>query len=792
MRLIRLLVMTTVLSAPLFVNPAAAQDVSRAPAPSAEQSPAGGDIIVTATRREERLQDVPISVTAFSGETLANRQVTDVTNLARMTPAMQVKPTFTPLEITVSIRGVTQIIPSLNSDPPIGTYVDGVYNAINAGSNSALIDMERVEVLKGPQGTLFGRNTIGGAISIITAKPRDEFGGSVEAKYGNYQAFTGTGVLNLPIQPGVLAARFVYQHGEHAGYGTNLTTGNPTNSFNQEYGRASLRFTPSSDWEVLASGYLVKAHGYGPPTKPGFVDTTARIAPVLPPTNVFIPALSGRPGDTLANYVGRGGDQDTFGNIDNRFSLEQYGGSLSVLHEMSDAVSLKAIGGYIHTDYNAITSLSGTPYVLINLLGQPLKADQYTIEAQAFGKAMDGRLDWITGLYYFNGKGSQVATSIALPTIATLFGQPVTQGVRNPNVNNSSYSAYAQATFEVMPKVRLTAGVRYVIDTRKVVYSDYSTTAGSLPGTYIACALANAPFDPDRADCFYRRSKRYEYVPWTAGVDYKPNDDLLVYAKISKGYRSGAFTLGGPAAVAPSVTVTQAQAAQQTAINLATFAPAEPENLLSPEVGFKLEAFDRRLRLNAASYYSWYKNVQVAVNGTAACTTCTPPSLLVNSGKVEIWGGEVEAGLLLGALRIDGVAAVTRPRYVSGPFVGLPVLNVSKFNAAVTGTYTAELNDAQLTLSATYSYRSNAYLGARAPTRPQAWNDSLQQPGFGLLDARIGLAIADTPISFALYAQNLTNKQYITAAAQFAPPLGYTIQWPGIPRTYGGSVKLTF
>ncbi|WP_404478900.1 TonB-dependent receptor [Novosphingobium sp. BL-52-GroH] len=735
---------------------------------------------------------MPISITALTTQALEAKQVVDVASLNKVTPGFQVRPTFSPLEVALTLRGLTQTIPSINSDPPVGTYVDGIYNSINAGSNNALVDMERVEVLKGPQGTLFGRNTIGGTVSITTAKPTDKVGGYVEANLGNYDRFTGTAVLNVPLIPGKLSSRFVYQHSEHGGYGQNFTTGNPTSTFNQEYARGSLKFTPDDSWTVLATGFYTEAKGFGAPTQLGYVDTTAAIVPALGPTNTSIPALSGRPGDSLTNYLRRGGFQDGYGDIDSAFALKQYGATVSIENEISSAVTVKAIGGYIHTDYNTTVSLSGTPYVLVDVLDFPIDFDQYTGELQAYGKLFGGRLDWIAGLYYFNGRGTQYNTGLALPAISQAFGQRVTQNVSAPRVDNSSYSAYAQGTYALVDGLRLTAGIRYVVDERKVEYRDHSEVAGSLPGAFVSCSLANAPFATDPAACLYSAKKRYDFLPWTVGLDYKPNADLLLYAKVSKGYRSGAFTLAGPAAVSPSATVTAAQASAATAGNLAQFAPAAPEDLLSPEAGFKLEAFDRRFRLNGAAYYSWYNNVQVAVNGTAACTTCAPPSLLVNSGKAEIWGGELESSLTLGAFSLDGVAALVDARYVSGPLTGFPVSNVSKFNGSITGSYRLAARDTDLTLSTTYSYRSAAQLSPPSPARPAAWNDSLRQPGFGLWDARATLAVRDTPISFSLYALNLANTKYVVSTAQFAPPFGYTIRWPGAPRTYGGSVRLTF
>src|SRR5271167_4366487 len=253
-----------------------------------QSPPAGGqlqEIVVTATRRSESQQDVPVSITAVTAQELENQQISDVTDLAKLVPGLQVKPALTPEEIAITIRGVSTLIPSINQDPGVGVYIDGVYNVVNAGSNTAMVDMDQVEVLKGPQGTLFGRNTIGGAINITTAKPTDSWGGYVDASTGVYGAWTTTGVFNAPILPGVLDARFVYQHAQNNGYGTNSVTGNPTNDLMQDYYRATVKVTPTDSWEVLVSAFYTGAWGFGPPTKQTYINQTASLAPGLPPTN---------------------------------------------------------------------------------------------------------------------------------------------------------------------------------------------------------------------------------------------------------------------------------------------------------------------------------------------------------------------------------------------------------------------------------------------------------------------------------------------------------------------------
>ncbi|WP_404477938.1 TonB-dependent receptor [Novosphingobium sp. BL-52-GroH] len=739
------------------------------------------DIVVTAQRREENLQTVPISVTALGTVKLEQQQVTDVVSLTRVVPGLQAKPTLTPLEISVAIRGVTQLVPSINADPAIGSYVDGVYNVVNAGSNNAMIDMERVEVLKGPQGTLFGRNTIGGAISITTAKPTPEFGGYVEGSYGNYDAWTGTAVLNVPLRPGIIDTRFVYQHSQHDGYGRNFTTGNPTSTFNQDYFRGTVRLSQDSGTEALISGFYANAEGFGFPTNLAYFDPSNFL-------NGLIPALSGNPGDLLSNYVNAAGRgrHDSYSNTDSRFALRQFGitGTLSV--PVTDAVNFRSITAYTRTRYNTANDLDGTPYDVLELVDYPIATKQFSQEAQLFGDALDGRLTWIGGVYYFQVTGSQFSQAAVLQS---LVGPTVNIG--GPIIKNQSYSAFGQATYEIAPGLRLTAGLRYVVDKRRALYRDHIATNDY---TYLVCSLANAPGDPDPQACRFEDRAKYHYLPFTLGVDYEVAPGAMVYAKVSRGFRSGAFGLTGPAATFPGNGITPEQAAAANTSAIAQFGPVAPEKLVSPEVGIKIDLFDKHLRINAAGFYSDYSNIQLNVNGDvpAGCTSCTPPGVLTNSGKARIWGGEIEVSAILGPLHIDGALGYSDPKYVEGPQKGQPTVNVSKLNTSLNATVPIETGAGTLTLGGGWSYRSKMVMYSLSPGLSPALYPTFSQDAFSLFDARVSFDFAKVPLVLALFGQNLANKRYIAAGTSFAPPLGFTSNSPGVPRTYGVSAKFTF
>ena len=790
-----LLLGSTGIAAPSLVY---AQVAPEPPSAAAGQTSANviGDIIVTATRREDRLQNVPIAVTAISTGQLEQKQISDVVSLVSVVPGMSVRSTLSPLETVFSLRGIAMFRPEISIDPPIGIYIDGVYNAISAGSNSAMVDMARAEVLKGPQGILFGRNTIGGAVSITTNKPTDEFGGYVQADAGNYGAFGGTVVVNTPIKPGILAARFVYQHAERDGFGKNFTTNTPTGTLNQDYVRGTLKFNPAPDWEFQLMGFYTRAKGYSAPTKLTYFNPNS-------PLNATIPFISGKPGDLLGNYVSNTDLQDTFSNLPSTYDLEQYGVAGSIVGSLSDAVTIKSITAYGHTYYNQQADLDSTPYTIISLLDYPISVDQFSQELQIYGDALDDRLSWIAGGYFFSATGSQIGFNSVLPAFSG--GSISTFG---PTIDNKSYAAFGQVTFEVMPKVRLTAGVRYVHDDREVSYSPQLLNSNR---SFISCTLAGTAnsttgaFGTDLDSCRYKSSVSYNYVPWTAGVDYRPNSDTLLYAKVSQGYRSGAFGLQAPSATNVSATVTPANAVAANTAALAEFGPVAPERLLSPEIGGKFDLFGRKLRINVAGYYSKYSNIQLNVNLPPVCGACSSLVKLENSGSADIWGGEIEATALIGKLELNGAFGYTNPKYVAGVRLGERVLNVSKYNASFTATYPLELRDGTLTVTGSYSYLSGQMSAVNTvscgvpgnaastcvPNSRAVVDAAISQPGYGLFNARVAFQSKDYPVILAIYAKNLANEKYRAQAGAYGG-LNYAVAFPGPPLTFGGSVKVTF
>ena len=733
-----------------------AQSQPQADAGAAATTEGLQEIIVTAQRREERLQDVPVSVNVVAGAQFQTEQIADLTSLASVTPGVNVVSTFSLSEIRIGVRGISELNPALAIDPAVGVYVDGVYYQTNAGMNLALIDTERVETLYGPQGTLFGRNTIGGALSITTQKPKDYFEGSATANFGNFNEYGFNGMVNIPLND-ELALRVVYDHDQHSGYGTNTYLGTPLNDLNENYVRATLKANPTDHIEFLLSGFYNKALSHPIISYPGYVDTSS-------PFNSLLPALQGHPGDLLSNYVG-GPFYDNEGGRDRDGALAVYGFTGTATVNNIGTATFKSITGYTNTSYDYLNT-SGTPYDTFTILSAPLNVNQFSEEWQLFGNTFENRLRWITGLYFFHETGSQLAQYVIAPPIAMPIGDDSADGA---TVDNSSYAAFVQGDYELLPGLRLTGGVRYTIDDRQSVY--HSHLEDSATRAFLTCTLGIPGPAANYSECVAAYDAEFHYLPWTAGLDYKLTDDALVYAKVSQGYRSGGTSETGP-----------------TQTDYPVFGFVAPESLLSPEVGSKLDFLDHRLRLDSAIYYSDYKNIQ---QSALVPSPFGVTSVLRNVGKARIWGGEFTAMGKIQDLTLQAGLALVEPKFTAGPNLGQPFLNTSKTSASLSADYPIRFTAGVLHLNSDFSWRSTQYLWTLIYGNP-GQNAAVRQGGYGLLDARAAFDFATSPLTIALWGRNLTGREYLVGVADLASALGFTNDFAGIPRTYGATISWRF
>ena len=404
-------------------------------------------VTVTATRREARMQDVPIAVTAVTGAELGARQQTDISALARSVPNMTVAPFVgDPTNATVSLRGQVAIDNTPTIDPAVGLYIDGVYLARSSGGNLSMIDVDRVEALRGPQGTLYGRNTIGGALNVIPTKPKKEFGGSLEGSFGNYKSQDYTGILNIPINDQV-ATRFVLKHSQHEGFAKSSITGAELNAANLDYVRGSL-LARMGDWNVLLSGDYTRFKNDGQWVTLMWAD------PKNPAVGALVKFTPGGTGNIL-DYVNPYTTTPA-STTKGPFTSSSGGTSATINGSLGDDSRFKSITAVRNAKReNSNNDLDGTPYYLLQQdsgtqfgypSGDHFKQSQFSQEIQFYGDAMDGKLDWITGAYYFRENSDAVTSAkfAFIPGISTAVG--ITDAT---NIINSSASVFGQVGYKL-------------------------------------------------------------------------------------------------------------------------------------------------------------------------------------------------------------------------------------------------------------------------------------------------------------------------------------------------------
>ncbi len=733
---------------------------------ASSQEPAGGipDIVVTAQRREERLSTVPISLTTFSGDQLKNRQIDSVQSLASIAPTLTVTSSVGngAGDVLLGMRGLALFTIIPNVDSTIGMYVDGTYYARTVGSNIGLVDMDRVEVLRGPQGTLFGRNTIGGALNITTKKPTDELGGALSASYGNYNDVRATAIANIPVAEG-LAARLVYEHQEHDGYGRNTILDVPLSDKNTDYLRGSLRITPSPDVTFDLVGDYVNSRSHSSNFVVSYFD---------PDPAVRSPTL---PAD-LGSYFQKNG-RDNQAGIDPATKLQIFdiNGTLSV---NLGAISLKSITAYRDLDVSSGVDLDGTPYRLGDLTVSNTIGHQISQELQLSGKTAGDRLDWIVGAYYFRER----VADIRFFNSDALGGVAIEQSL--PRVVNQSKSVFAQVNYEFLPRFRFTAGVRYVSDKREITYRQprRSLATGDVLAGAVGCSFPLALSNSGESCVHVADPIKFHYVPWTVGVDYRPDDSSMFYAKVSRGFRSGGFQ-------------------QAVIVNPDTgtpFGAFEAEKVTSYEAGSKLSLFDNHLRLSVAGYIAQYGSIQQSIPFYPAGGSTVVVLRILNAGKARITGGEFEATVLLGSLEITGGLGIVDAKFTSGPYKGSAFIASPDVTFSLGGRLPIQTGAGKLTLSADYHYQSDQLYFTDynvATTPPTTFTDrqidSVTQKGYGIANAQVRFEPEGTNLEIGVWAKNLFDKYYVLRRMSFYGQ-GFNTSLPGEPRTYGVSASYKF
>lgn len=733
-------------------------------------------IIVEARKREERLLETPIAVTAVSEAELDRRNVRDLSGISDLVPNMVFDrgtgTTGSSSNAQIFIRGIGQQDFLFTVDPGVGLYIDGVFFPRGTGVVMDLVDLRQVEVLRGPQGTLFGKNTIGGAIIVSSKKPDDDLGGLGRVTVGSRDRIDGQIAVNLPIVEDRLALRIAGSTRNQDGFVERINAGDDMGDTNSLFGRLQLRWTPSETWTVeLAADATRKREA----------SLAEELVDVRPedPSNALLglwnaivaPALE--PGLQMdRRFLSAAFETQATGP--NFSDFDMFGLSLTIDKTINENLSVKSITAYRDQDSQFAGDTDHSPFRFTES-NNDNEHEMVSQEIQLTGASFGGRLEWVFGGFYLHEEGSDLfevflgsglfdalemlpapliplAPGVMCPPPPGVF-LPCVGGPGNPlnvaldldvlitdHIDINSYAVFGEANFDITDKLNATVGLRYTYDEKTFTTSLLRLNSGvpAVPETSVG-------------DNWDRLSPRF-------GLKYTLRENAMIYASVTGGFKSGGFN--------------------GRALSLAEVDSFNPERVWAYEVGAKLAFPEHRFGVNVAAFYNDYKDMQLLsvrdVDGVIVAVT-------ENAGEVEIKGFEVE----LFASPADGLNLRGGLGYLDSGYKELAptatvslddlLVNAPEWTANAAFDYTITLgNDGAVTFGGDLTYRSR--YANELTNEPM-----LIQDGFALLGAFITYTHSGGRWSLTAFGTNLTDERYMTngltsfgsfgnAVANFAPP----------------------
>ncbi len=723
----------------LAAMPAFAQDTPAAAAEEAAPA-AEGEIVVTARRREESLIDVPISMSVVTGDSLLKSGAPDITALQDKTPnlTLQIARGSNSTLIAFS-RGVGQQDPLWGFEPGVALYIDDVYVARPQGAVLDIFDVERVEVLRGPQGTLYGRNTIGGAVKYVTRRLGHDYKASARVSYGSYNQVDLVGQVVVPVGDTLSLGAAVAQYWRD-GYGTNLTTGAEHYDKNVLAARLSAEFTPSDNIFIRVAGDRVLDRSnprHGTRLLPNGTD------PIYAPT---------------------GSVYDTRAGIGDKNRVETRGLSVTGEVNLSDALTFKTITSWRDGNTDTVIDFDNT---ILPTLDVPAEYSdrQFTQELQLLYEG--DRIQGVFGVYYLNGRASGA--------FDTVLGALNTTTLTSGEVFTKSYAAFGDFSFDLTDQFKISAGLRYTRDekTGKVFRRNYTGIRSPYFG--------NAAAIPGLIRSDYTNSRDFEKLTPRVSISYEPRQDLNFYASYGKGFKSGGFDMRGDVVLTPTTVNGYA-----------------PETIDSYELGMKGAFLDRTLFVNLAGFYSDYKDQQVTIQAPALPSGIA--SFVDNAGKGVIYGFEFEtrvvpsrnfsATMAIGYTHADYKEFFT---YIGGGTTPVDVSNQRAFQntpewtANVSATWSEDLAGGTIAFTPSVSLRSDTQMFELA-------TPALDQDGYALVDASLNWTSAGGRYRIGVAARNLTDARYRVGGYNFPGALfgNSIIGYYGPPRTVTGTFEVKF
>jgi iron complex outermembrane receptor protein len=624
--------------------------------PSAAEESQPAEIIVSARRREESLQETPVAVTVFSGEALEDRQITQTQDLERFTPSLQFKPagqlSGNSAAAVVFIRGVGQLDPTAAVDPGVGVYIDDVYVGRSVGGTIELGDIASVQVLRGPQGTLFGRNTIGGAILVNTREPElGSFSGRSRLRTGEDNLIEGSAALNLPISE-TMAARISGGFRKRDGYVVREFDGVRLGNDNVYTLNAALKWEASPGFSLLLRGDYTERNENGAPfvfagiNERAPVPAIASVGAGCPGATIpFAPLTPGNPrfgapnvplinDPRCANDFYNRGPYVNGGTAPVLSTSKVWGLSGTATVELTEALTLKSITAYRDTESRGVRDADNTPFVILTT-DVGAESSQFSQEVQL--QLETDTLSGILGVYYFDEDTDERASvPIAFPPTpavvgSILAGGPGSRDLQLSVLETKSFAVFGEATWEVATGLELTGGLRYTEDRKTYQGTVLNLFPSTLPDPNPLPTNAIPQGGPLLIFPTPNR-ETFSALTGSASIRYQVADWLSTYVSYARSFKSGGFNTRYNAPPAGNVPI-----------------PFDEETVDSYELGAKMDF--GALRLNLAAFQADYQDIQLIFRAG-------PVPLLFNAGKARIRGFEAEASYRSGGFSFDGSISI--------------------------------------------------------------------------------------------------------------------------------------
>jgi iron complex outermembrane receptor protein len=782
------------------------------------------EVFVTARRREESLQDVPIAVTALSGDFLREQNISELSDLGIHVPSLRFSEgggsTNIPL---ITLRGQRPSEVLLTLDPAVPIYFAEVVLTPSQGTNLGMYDLANVQVLKGPQGTLFGRNSTGGALLLTPRTPGTEFAGYGEAQLGDYDLYQFEGAVDLPVNDD-LQFRLAARSRDRDGYQSNQAE----NSL-----RGDDRY-----WDEDSYGFRVTSN-YAPTDRLSNLNTIAYDQNEMR-SRVAIPQMYNPEGQlgALTNAIHNGGLgvggpaitdalewqsqrdwTDVQVDLDGREKVENWIVSNITEFEIVDDLTAKNVFGYRNLNYDEVADVDGTAVPLFggitsltesvtpNPPAASTTGSQFSEELQLLGSSFEDSLKWILGVYWMQMDGSTSAPTqivganpnwpaggVGIPLFDAVAFGGYTQLSPNANVKNESLAVYGEGTYSINDAWSVTGGARQTWDDRRLDAMNF--TYDALTQQY-GCAMRDqsGALLPDD-NCIRSADESFDKLTGRGSVNWMPTQEILVYASVSSGYRSGGFNM--------------------RATSDAELVPFDPETVVTYELGQKTDwdLFDwTTVRTNAAIYYQDFDDIQKTVAGQNAQTGAFE-TYTINAARADIQGLEFDITVAPTAnLSMTLAYAYVDPKYkqwerdVNGeivdfsgaPFVYIPT---NSFTSAVSYVVPLDPSIGEVSLHGSVYWQDSMKSNDGAFNWPSlGWSEENLQAALATVDIddyavanfRIDWRdVVGTDIEVAAFINNAFDEDYITGGLSVPDSLGYVAATYGPPRTYGVSVRYNF